>query len=136
MSKVLRDIFLKNKIGVYNIIKSGIKIDKDVLKKKYEIFIDFRTEAYTERVYTKIDSGKYIQHNKLRFDVKKVFLTYNAKKSSDGVSVKYNDFSHYNDFIRDVLFLDEWGVEFKLNKDEKFFIANIIKNREHIRLVC
>jgi hypothetical protein len=135
MSKILRDAFLKNRIGVYNIIKSGIKVEKDVPKRKYEISIDFRTEAYTERSYTKINSKAYIQHDKLRFDVNKVLLTYEANPSNKETH-KYNNFSHYNDFVNDVLFLNDWGVEFKLNKDEKVFIEDIKKNRENIKLVC
>lgn len=135
MSKILRDAFIKNRIGVYNIIKSSIKVEKDVPKKKYEISIDFRTEAYTERSYTKIDSRTYIQHDKLRFDVNKVLLTYEAN-TSDKEPYKYNDFSHYNNFVNDVLFLEDWGIEFKLNKEEKAFIESIKKDRENIKLLC
>lgn len=123
MSKILRQIILKNKISFHNIIESQArKKSNDLLPPShvYELFLRYRTEPYTEKEYHMTNEMKFIPYEKTIFDIKKITTQYHDSKS----------------FVNDIKFLTDWGIRVESIPKEMVTIESINYEIDSARWVC
>lgn len=114
MSKILRDLFLKNKISFHNILEvQAIKKSNKLIPETnmYELFFKYKTEPFTEKGYNITCDMIYIPCDKNSFDVKNTILQYNAFELGD--------------FVNDVKFLNDWKLNVKSIPNEMIIVETI-----------
>lgn len=123
MSKLMKSVFLKNKIGFHNIIEvQAYKKSNNLLPVSYlyELNFVYRAESLTAREYNINCSSMYRQYDKISYDTKKI-------------TVQYLE-SH--NFVNDIKFLQEWDIIVQSNPKEMVAVETIHNNINSTELLC